>query len=242
MDLLHATALFDEESELVERLSAFASGLLVEIANLENVLKTVKGNLDNLVVRADKEIAKGLDAALGDQVADLLRLLETAAGSIADSPASLLTGLEVTVLEKMDQRRNDVGVNDSLDLRRVTSGDVGDGPAGFLADAVLGGTQKRQEARQSTAVDDDLGLEVVTSDNVTDGSESGGLNRGRGVQEQLNQSAGDTGLDNSLDLLVGAVREVRDGPAGVNQNFVIKRVDELGENGKGGRNLSCRSA
>jgi hypothetical protein len=46
----------------------------------------------------------------------------------------------------MDQRRNNVGINDGLDLGRVAGSDVGNCPACLLSDAILGRAQKRQEA------------------------------------------------------------------------------------------------
>lgn len=124
MDLLHATALLNEESITVDRISSLAGSLLVQVANLEDVLKAIKSNLDDLVVGADEEITQRLNATLRDQVSDLLGLLETTGGSVADGPASLLAGLEVAVLEKVDQRRDDVGINNGLDLRRVAGSDV----------------------------------------------------------------------------------------------------------------------
>lgn len=41
------------------------------------------------------------------------------------------------------------------------------------------------------------------------------------MEEKLNQSAGNTSFDNGLNLLVGAVGKVRNGPAGIDENFVI---------------------
>lgn len=124
MDLFHTTALLDEESITVDRISSLAGSLLVQVANLEDVLKAIKSNLDDLVVGADEEITQRLNATLRDQVSNLLGLLETTGGSVADGPASLLAGLEVAVLEKVDQRRDDVGINNGLDLRRVAGSDV----------------------------------------------------------------------------------------------------------------------
>lgn len=193
--------------------------------------------MDNLVVGACEQIAEGLDATALDQVADLGRLLQATAGSVGDGPASLLSGLEVAVLEEVDQRRDDIGIDDSLDLGGVAGGDVGDGPAGLLADAVLGGAQERQQSGERAAVDDDLGLDVVASDNVTDGAEGRGLDRGGGVHQQLYETAGDAGLDDGLDLVVGAIGQVRDGPAGVDEHLVVERVDELGKDGQGGLDL-----
>ena len=238
VDLFHTTALLNEESISVDRVAGLASGLLVKITDLEDVLESVQGNLDDLVIWAAEEVAEGLNAALGNQVADLLGLLETTAGGIANSPASFFTGLEVTILQKVDQRRNNVGIDHSLNLRRVASGNVGDGPASLFANTILGRAEQRQKAWQSTTVDDDLGLDVVTSDDVTNGSQSRGLDRCGSVHKEFHQSAGDASLDDSLDLVVGTVREVRDSPAGINQNLIIKRVDKLGQNRKSGGNLT----
>ena len=57
------------------------------------------------------------------------------------------------------------------------------------------------------------------------------------MHEEIHESPANTGLDDSLDLVVGAVREVRDGPARVNQNLIVERVNELRENGEGRRDL-----
>ncbi|KAI6766284.1 hypothetical protein HG530_007354 [Fusarium avenaceum] len=186
---------------------------------------------------AAKKIAEGLNTALGDQVANLLGLLETTGGSVADSPACLLTGLEVAVLEEMDQRRNDVGIDHGLDLGRVASSDVGNGPASLLADAILSRAEQGKETGQSAAVDNNLGLNIVTGNNVADRSQSGGLDGGGSMHEQLHQSAGDASFDDGLDLVVGSIGEVRDGPASINQDLIVKGVDELGQDRKGGGNL-----
>lgn len=237
MNLLHATTLLDEQRIAVDGIGTVTCSLSVQISNLENVLQAIKSNLNDLVVGAGKEVTQGLDAALSNEVPDLFRLLEATGCGVANGPTGLLAGLEITILQEVDQRRDNVGIDDSLDLRRVTGSDVGNGPAGFLANAILGRAQKRQEAWESAAVDDDLGLDIVASNNVTNGSKSGGLNGSGCVQEKLDESAGDTGFDNGLDLVVGAIREIRNSPAGIDQDLVIKRVDELGQNGKCRGNL-----
>lgn len=238
MNLLHAAALLNKEGVLVEVLSTVASSLLVEVTNLENVLKTVEGNLDDLVVGADEKIAQRLDTALTNEVANLLGLLQTTRSSVANGPASLLAGLEIAVLQEMDQGRDDISVNDGLDLRRVARSDVGNGPAGLLTNAVLGGAQERQEARQSTTVDDDLSLHIVASDNIANGAQSRSLDRGGSMEQELNESAGDASLDNSLNLFVGTIRKVRNRPASVDKDLIIERVNELRENRQSGRNLN----
>lgn len=237
VDLFHTAALLDKQSKSVDRLGSVAGSLLVKITDLEDVLQTIEGDLDDFVIRAGEEIAEGLDAALLNQVADLLGLLQTTRRGVADCPAGLLTRLEIAVGEQMNQRRNDVGVNNRLDLSRVAGRDVGDGPAGLLANAVLVGAQQRQKAGQSAAVDDDLGLNVVAGDYVADGAKCWGLNRGRGVHEELHKTAGDASLNDGLDLVIGTVGEIRDSPARVDQDLVIQRIDQLGENWKGGGNL-----
>jgi hypothetical protein len=57
------------------------------------------------------------------------------------------------------------------------------------------------------------------------------------MHQELNEAAGDTGFDDGLDLVVGTVREVRDGPACVDQDLVVKGVNELGEDRERGGNL-----
>jgi hypothetical protein len=243
VDLLHTANLLNEESVAVDGLTtgAVLARLLVHLTNLEDVLKAVKSDLDDLVVGAREQVAEGLDAAALDEVADLSGLLQTTAGGVGDGPAGFLPGLEVAVLEEVDQRGDDVGINDTLDLCGVAGSDVGDGPASLLADTVLSGAQQGKQSGQRTAVDDDLGLDVIAGNDVADRSKGGGLDRCGGVHEQLYQAAGNAGLDDSLDLVVGSIRQVGDGPAGVDENLVIERVDELGENGKSGLNLEDMS-
>ena len=57
------------------------------------------------------------------------------------------------------------------------------------------------------------------------------------MHEQLNETTGDVSLDDGLDLVVGTIREIRDGPAGIDEDLVVERVDELGEDGKSRGNL-----
>lgn len=137
----------------------------------------------------------------------------------------------------MDERRNDVCINDSLDLSGVASGDVGNSPAGLLADSVLARAQEREESWQGTAINDDLCLDIITSNNITDRSQSRGLDGGRCMHEQLDKATRDTGFDDSLDLIVRAIGEVGNSPTRINQDFIVQGVDELRQDRESGQDL-----
>jgi hypothetical protein len=47
------------------------------------------------------------------------------------------------------------------------------------------------------------------------------------VHEEFDQAARNASLDDSLNLIIGTVREVGDGPAGIDQNFVVERINQL---------------
>ena len=143
MDLLHALTLLNEQSIAVNGLLSSTSSILIHLSNLQDILKAIKGDLDDLVVRTGQEIAERLDATLVNQVADLLRLLQTARRCIRDCPASLLSGLQIAIGKEMDKGRNDVGIDDSLDLSRVASCNIGDSPTGLFADSVFSRAQER---------------------------------------------------------------------------------------------------
>ena len=57
------------------------------------------------------------------------------------------------------------------------------------------------------------------------------------MHEQLHKTTRNTGFNNSLDLIIGPVGEVGDSPTSINENFVVKRINQLGENRKCGKNL-----
>ena len=237
VNLFHAAAFFDEESVAVDGFASVISRLLVHFTHFKDILKTVESDLDNLVVRACKQVTQGLDAAHLNEESDLSRPLKTARGGVGDGPASLLSGLEVAVLKEVNERLDDVCIDDGLDLSRVAGSDVGDGPAGLFADTILSRAQKRQQSREGTAVDNDLSLDVIASDYVANGSKGGGLDGGGSVHQKLDEAARDTGLNNRLDLVVSAIRQVRNGPACVDEDFVVKGVHELCQDRKRGGNL-----
>lgn len=88
----------------------------VEKGRKETCGKVDSRNLDDLVVERLEQVAKRLDATLTDEVPNLTRLLQTSTGSIAQRPAGLLLGLEVRRAENLDERWDDVCVDDGLDL------------------------------------------------------------------------------------------------------------------------------
>lgn len=210
--------------------------------------------LNDLVVHRLEQITQWLDDALGDHVPDLRRFGQSTGSSVGDRPACFLLGLEVGVLQDVDKGRNDVAtrrelayviqnvdalldsrIDDGLDLTRTAGSDVGDGPTGFLSDSLLGRRQQSQQGRKGAGSDNDLSLKIVTGNDVSDGSKSGSLNRCRVVHQQVYQSPANAAFDDSLDLVVCSVRQVRNSPTSIDQDFVVERIDQLGEDGQGGR-------
>lgn len=82
--------------------------ILINLSNFQDVLKTIKGDLNNFVVHRSKKVAHGFDATLRDEVSDLVRFLETTGSGIGDGPTCFLLGLEISVGEDVDERRDDV--------------------------------------------------------------------------------------------------------------------------------------
>lgn len=60
------------------------------------------------------------------------------------------------------------------------------------------------------------------------------------MHEEFDQTTRDTGFDNGLNLVIRSIGEVGNCPAGVDQNFVVKGIDEFGKDWKGGSNLCSR--
>ena len=172
-----------------------------------------------------------------DQVADLLGLLKPTRSGVGDGPAGLLSGLQVAVREEMNERWDNVGINNSLDLGGVASGDVRDGPAGLFPDPILSRAQEGQESWESTAIDDDLSLDVVTGNDIADRSQGWGLDGGGCMHKQLNKAARDAGFDDGLDLVVRSIGEVGDSPAGIDQDLIVERVDKLRQDRQSGQDL-----
>jgi len=82
VDLLHSVAFLDEQSISVDALLSFTSSILIHFTNLQDVLETIKGDLNNLVIWASKKVTQGLDAALIDQVTNLIWLLKPTRSSV----------------------------------------------------------------------------------------------------------------------------------------------------------------
>ena len=62
------------------------------------------------------------------------------------------------------------------------------------------------------------------------------------MHEQLDKTTGNAGLDDCLNLVVGAVREIRNRPTSVDEDLVVKGVDELGKNRKSGEDLNIEQS
>ena len=149
------------------------------LAHLEDVLEGVEDHLDDLNVSAVEKIAQGLDAAAVYEVHDLLP--GAPGGGIGDGPRGLLLGLEVVVLQNLDEGEDEVGLNDRVDLGGAAGGDVRDRPAGLLPQGLLGAGQQVQNGTEAARVDDCLSLGVVSSHNVSHRAEGRSLHRKRGV-------------------------------------------------------------
>jgi len=78
----------------------------------KDVVNAVECDLDHLCIGVLEEIAQRLDAALVDKVHDLLG--GATRSSIGDGPGGFLLGLEIVQLEEVDQRLDQIGVNDGL--------------------------------------------------------------------------------------------------------------------------------
>ena len=89
-------------------------------AHLENVLQALQSHGDDADIGAVKQIAQRLDAACSDQVLDLI--MRPAARGIADGPSTLFSNVKFSCGKEVDQRRDDVVLNDGLHRTRATSG------------------------------------------------------------------------------------------------------------------------
>ena len=57
------------------------------------------------------------------------------------------------------------------------------------------------------------------------------------MHEQLHETTRNASFNDGLDLVIGTIGQVRDSPASINEDFIVKRVDKLGKNGKCGKDL-----
>lgn len=85
-----------------------------ESAHLEDVLQALQCHGDDAVVADSQQLAEGLDAAILNQCADLV--LGAARGGVADCPCSLLLDVKLSAAQQINQRGDEVGLDDSLDL------------------------------------------------------------------------------------------------------------------------------
>jgi len=83
-------------------------------ASAENVLEAVERDLDDLAVHHREQVAQRGDAALVDEEADLVR--GSARHRVGDRPRRLLARFELRPPHHVDQRRDYVGVDHSLQV------------------------------------------------------------------------------------------------------------------------------
>ena len=58
------------------------------------------------------------------------------------------------------------------------------------------------------------------------------------MHQKFDEATGDASLDDCLDLVVGAIREVRNCPACIDENFVVERIYELSKHRECGSDLT----
>lgn len=80
VDSDHSSSLFDELSILID--SSRSSLLLVDLSDLQDVLQTIERDLNDLVVHRLEKVTHWLDAALRDEVSDLIRFLKPTGGCV----------------------------------------------------------------------------------------------------------------------------------------------------------------
>lgn len=107
----HSASLLDELGVSVHATGTLS--LLVDLSDLQDILETIQSNLDDLVVHRLEQVTHRLDAALGDEVSNLVGLLQTTGSSVGDRPTSLLLGLEVGILKDVNERWDDVATTHS---------------------------------------------------------------------------------------------------------------------------------
>jgi hypothetical protein len=79
------------------------------------------------------------------------------------------------VLEKVNEWRDEICIDDRLDLIGIAGSDVGDSPASLFSDGLFGTGKKTEKGREGAAIDDDLSLNIIAGDDVADRSKSRGL-------------------------------------------------------------------
>mmetsp|Transcript_30025 Transcript_30025/g.46499 ORF Transcript_30025/g.46499 Transcript_30025/m.46499 type:complete len:430 (-) Transcript_30025:33-1322(-) len=146
---------------------------------------------------------------------------------VGDSPGDLLPDLKLTLLHQIKEDRAETTDQHGLDLLRSSSSDVGDSPAALLQHVAFGDFfHDVADGTQGPNVKSVLGLLSRSGDDVTNSTKSGGDNRIASRSHQLNKTRDQSGLDNSVNSRVLSVGDVRDGPAGITQDFVVLKMEE----------------
>lgn len=111
---VHSSSFFNKESVLVDTTIRF----LVRLSNLQDVLQSIESDLNDLVIGTLQQVTQRFDTTLRNEVTNLTRFLQSSRSSVRHCPTSFFLRFEIGVLKDVDQRRNDVGIDDRLDLLR----------------------------------------------------------------------------------------------------------------------------
>ena len=53
------------------------------------------------------------------------------------------------------------------------------------------------------------------------------------MHQQFHKATGNSSLNDRLNLVVRAIREIRNGPASIDEHFIVERIYQLSEDWKG---------
>jgi hypothetical protein len=121
-------------------------------------------------------------------------------------------GLEIGMLEDDGERRHGVSIDHTLNLMRGASSNIRYRPACLRGNTILRGRKKGKQRREGTRSDDNLSLKIEE----------------RAFEQKLADAKGGLQHCRRLQTPDSTTRKVRNGPASVNQNFVINGVDDRG--------------
>lgn len=88
----------------------------------ENVVHSVEDHSGDFAVRSSEHVNERLHSSLSEEHGDLL--YGSGTRQVADGPASLLLGLRITILQEINEGREQVVIDHSLHLVFAPGGDV----------------------------------------------------------------------------------------------------------------------